>query len=51
MKKQFMTVVHSSAEELSLFYISGGRIGLQIRLSPAELVSSIGGKFCDIVMN
>lgn len=51
MKKQFMTVVHSSAEELPLFYISGGRIGLQIRLCPADLVSSIGGKFCDIVMN
>ena len=51
MKKQFMTVVHSSAEALPLFYISGGRIGLQIRLCPADLVSSIGGKFCDIVMN
>ncbi len=51
MKKQFMTVVHSSAEELPLFYISGGRIGLQIRLCPADLLSSIGGKFCDIVMN
>ena len=51
MKKQFMTVVHSSAEELPLFYISGGRIGLQIHLCPADLVSSIGGKFCDIVMN
>lgn len=51
MKKQFMTVVHSSAEELPLFYISGGRIGLQIRLCPAELVSSVKGKFSDIVMN
>lgn len=51
MKKQFITVVHSSAEELPLFYISGGRIGLQIHLCPTDLVSSIGGKFCDIVMN
>lgn len=34
MKKQFMTVVHSSAQELEKFYISGGRIGMQIHLSP-----------------
>ncbi|MCD7811342.1 MAG: Cys-tRNA(Pro) deacylase [Ruminococcus sp.] len=50
MKKQFMTVVHSSAEELELFYISGGRIGTQIQLSPQELVKAIRGKFEDIVM-
>lgn len=49
MKKQFMTVVHKSAENLSLFYISGGRIGVQILLSPSELVKSINGKFDDIV--
>ena len=49
MKKQFMTVVHASAEELPLFYISGGRIGTQIRLSPKELVKSINGRFEDII--
>lgn len=41
MKKQIMTVVHSSAEELELFYISGVRIGTQIQLSPQELVKAI----------
>ena len=50
MKKQFKTVVHSSAENLPLFYISGGKIGLQIKLSPTELVGSIGGKFEDIIL-
>lgn len=50
MKKQFMTVVHDSARELPLFYISGGRIGTQIRLSPAELVGAINGKFEDIAL-
>ena len=45
MKKQFMTVVHSSAQELEKFYISGGRIGMQIHLSPTELVNAINGKF------
>lgn len=50
MKKQFMTVIHKSAENLELFYISGGRIGTQIRLSPNELVKAIRGKFDDIVL-
>ena len=50
MKKQFMTVVHSSAESLPEFYISGGRIGVQIHLSPAELVKAIRGKFEDILL-
>ena len=45
MKKQFMTVVDASAEALDKFYVSGGRIGLQIRLSPNDLVASTGGKF------
>lgn len=50
MKKQFMTVIHNSAEPLPLFYISGGRIGTQIRLSPQELVKAIRGKFEDIIL-
>lgn len=48
MKKQFMTVVHKTAETLPLFYISGGRVGTQIRLSPTELVGAVRGKFDDI---
>ena len=51
MKKQFMTVIHSSAEPMELFYISGGRIGTQIRLSPQALVKAIRGKFEDIVLH
>lgn len=50
MKKQFTTVIHNSAEQLELFYISGGRIGTQIRLSPKELAGSINAKFIDIIM-
>ena len=50
MKKQFMTVVHNTAESLELFYISSGRIGTQIRLSPAELVKAVRGRFADIVL-
>ena len=51
MKKQFMTDVHSSAQELEKFYISGGRIGMQIHLSPTELVNAINGKFEPIILS
>ena len=50
MKKQFMTVVHSTAEPLDTFFISGGRIGVQIKVSPRALVGAIRGKFEDIIM-
>lgn len=50
MKKQFMTVVHSSAETMDEFFISGGRIGTQIKLSPSALIAAIRGKFDDIMM-
>lgn len=50
MKKQFMTVIHNSAENLDLFFISGGRIGTQIKLSPHKLVEAIRGKFDDIIL-
>jgi len=50
MKKQFKTIIHSSAKELELFYISGGRIGTQIHLSPAALADSIRAEFADIIM-
>ena len=50
MKKQFLTVVHISAQPLDSFFISGGRIGTQIKLSPNDLVKAIKGKFEDIVL-
>ncbi len=44
MKKQFPTVFDQSAESLSVIQVSGGRIGTQIALSPADLVSLVRGK-------
>ena len=51
MKKQFVTVIHNSAETLPEFWISGGRIGLQIKLSPKDLADAIRGKFADILLS
>jgi Cys-tRNA(Pro)/Cys-tRNA(Cys) deacylase len=50
MKKQFMTVVNDTAEALESFYISGGKIGVQIKVSPRSLVEAIRGRFEDILM-
>ncbi|MBP5605460.1 MAG: Cys-tRNA(Pro) deacylase [Ruminiclostridium sp.] len=50
MKKQFRTVIHNSAEALDEFYISGGRVGVQIKLSPRALAGAIRGGFADILL-
>ena len=48
MKKSFKTFIDSSAENLDYFYISGGKVGMQIKLNPKELISAIDGEFSDI---
>lgn len=50
MKKQYKTVIHSSAENLDTMIVSGGRIGTQIELKPKELCGVVQGEFSDIVM-
>ncbi|MGN0683397.1 MAG: Cys-tRNA(Pro) deacylase [Oscillospiraceae bacterium] len=49
MKKQFATFVHSSAEEQETIIVSGGRLGLQVELSPEDLLKACNGKFADII--
>ena len=49
MKKQFKTVADISAKELEVFFVSGGKIGLQIELNPQKLSELIGMDFASIV--
>lgn len=49
MKKQYVTVLHKSAEEHDEIIISGGKIGSQIILNPDSLLVVTGGKYEDIV--
>lgn len=49
MKKQYPTVIHSTAEELDTIVVSAGKIGFQVELDPRELIKLIRGKFADIV--
>ncbi len=49
MKKQFATFVHVSAEGQAAILVSGGRLGLQVELAPADLLKACSGKFADII--
>ena len=48
MKKQFPTFIHMSAEECKHMFVSAGKVGLQIELSPADLAKIVGCGFADI---
>ena len=45
MKKQFPTFIHESAKNYSEIYISGGRIGTTLCLSPTDLEKVCGARF------
>ncbi len=48
MKKAFPTVIDASAEAFETVIISGGRLGAQIFLSPADLKRATNGAFAAI---
>ena len=48
MKKAYPVVVQQDAASLSKMYISGGRIGATIVLTPSDLIKASGGCFADI---
>lgn len=50
MKKPFRTVIDKSAEALEAFYVSAGKVGFQIKVSPAALAEFIGAEFCNIIL-
>lgn len=49
MKKQYKTVIHSSASGINTIIVSAGKIGVQIELAPADLISLINAETADIV--
>lgn len=48
MKKQFTTRVDASARQHEQIYVSGGKIGLQLKLSPDDLLRADGGEYADL---
>lgn len=48
MKKQFRTFIDASAESLPLFFVSGGKVGVNCSVSPQELAKFIGAAFANV---
>ena len=51
MKKQYRTVIHSSALGFDRIYVSGGRIGSTIVVEPGALAGVIHASFAEIAEN
>lgn len=49
MKKEYITVLDSYAEDLDKIIVSAGKIGQQIELDPRDLVKLIHGRFDSII--
>ena len=50
MKKQFPTVIASSALQFETIFLSGGKKGMFIEVSPREIAGVIGAEFGDITV-
>ena len=49
MKKAYPTVIHQGAMDFPTVYISGGKIGAQVELSPKDLVQVLGAATADLI--
>lgn len=49
MKKHFPTVIDSSARDLQMMYVSGGKLGMQLCLAPEDLKKASHAEFADII--
>ena len=50
MKKRFPTFLHETAKDFERIYVSAGKVGYQVELSPDDLVKIVGCKFADVVI-
>lgn len=50
MKRRFPTFIHNSAADYEKMYVSAGKVGYQVELSPEDLVKVVGSKYADIVV-
>lgn len=50
MKKRFPTFLHETAKDFERIYVSAGKVGYQVELSPEDLVKIVGCKFADVIV-
>lgn len=50
MKKQFPTIIDSSAEQFDEIYVSGGRIGTTLRLKTLDLANVVRATFAGVTV-
>lgn len=50
MKKHFPTYIHHTAENFEHIYVSAGQRGLQVKLSPKDLIRESMAEVCDLVL-
>ena len=49
MKKQFVTRIHESAEAWPEIYVSAGKLGCQLKLSPADFCRAAKAEYADLI--
>jgi len=49
MKKQYVTRIDQSAQNLEKIIVSGGKLGMQLELSPQDLAVASSAEFADII--
>lgn len=49
MKKKFKTVIQRDAKELEQMIVSGGKLGMQIKLAPQDLKKAADAVFDDVI--
>ncbi len=49
MKKAFPTFIHQTAESFERIFVSAGRVGAQIELTPHDLVTVANAKYAEII--
>lgn len=49
MKKAFPTIIDKTAEELVYMYVSGGRLGMQLKLAPDDLKRASDAEYADVI--
>lgn len=50
MKKQYITRIEQAAQSLEQIIVSGGKLGMQLELSPQDLAKASNAEFADIIV-